>query len=368
MAGPVRVLLVDDDPSLADLMANQLGELREEFAIRVETDPNDALEAVDSGGIDCVVSDYHMPEMDGLELLRYVREMEPNIPFILFTARGSEEIASDAVSEGVTDYFRKRRGSDQWRVLANRIENVAARYRAEQAVQRRESALRQLARTVIDSVSTPIEELLELGRETLEVEYAGFVRGDGPDAEVVVESVDGDVPFATGGGVPLSDDLADVTVDGSGIVAAVADSGGGTPTPVDDGDYGGEDVDYGDGLGDATGDRDDEGFRSYIGAPVYVGDRRYGTICFCDRGERTEFSPWERAFVELLGDWLGHELTSEWARDQSEAVRAAQGRIEDVRAALDEGDDEGAREALDGVEDLLETEPPSSVSVSIELS
>jgi CheY-like chemotaxis protein len=340
MAGPISVLLVDDDPSLADLMANQLGGLREEFVIRVETDPNDALEAVEEGDIDCVVSDYHMPEMDGLELLRYVREMEPGIPFILFTARGSEEIASDAVSEGVTDYFRKRRGSEQWRVLANRIENVAARYRAEAAVQRRESALRQLARTVIDSVSTPIDELLELGRETLEVEYAAFVQGDGPDAEVLVESVDGEVPFPTGQGVPLADDVGDLTVDGGGIVAVTAE---------------------GDGDGE-------EGFRSYIGTPVYVGDRRYGTLCFCDRGGRGEFSAWERAFVELLGDWLGHELTSEWARDQSENVRSAKGRLQGVRDALDDGDEEAAREMLDEIEDLLDQEPPSTMAVSIELS
>ncbi|MFQ3320046.1 MAG: CheY-like chemotaxis protein [Natronomonas sp.] len=340
MAGPIRVLLVDDDPSLADLMASQLGGLREEFSIRVETDPNDALDVVNEGGIDCVVSDYHMPEMNGLELLRYVREMEPNIPFILFTARGSEEIASEAVSEGVTDYFRKRRGSEQWRVLANRIENVAARYRAEEAVQRRESALRHLARTVIDSVSTPIEELLELGRETLEVEYAAFVQGEGTDANVVVESVDSDVPFATGRSVPLADDIGDLTVDGGGIVAVTAQ-----------------------GEGD-----DETGFRSYIGTPVYVGDHRYGTLCFCDRGPRTEFSAWERAFVELLGDWLGHELTSEWARDQSESVRTAKSRVKSARDALDAGDEETVRAELDAIVELLDQEPLSATAVSIEVS
>lgn len=338
MAGSIRVLLVDDDPSLADLMASQLGSLREDFSIRVETDPNDALEAVEAGNIDCVVSDHHMPEMTGLELLRYVREMDPNIPFILFTARGSEEIASDAVSEGVTDYFRKRRGSDQWRVLANRIDNVAARYRAEEAVQRRESALRRLARTVIDSVSTPVEALLELGRETLEVEYAAFVQGDGADAEVLVESADGSLPFSTGGGIPLVDDMGDLTVDSGGIVAVTG--GGG----------------------------DDDGFRSYIAAPVYVGERRYGTICFCDRGEREAFTDWERAFVELLGDWLGHELTSEWARDQSDAVATAHERVESAKQALEDGDDETVRAELDRIAELLDREPPSTTPVSIELS
>lgn len=340
MAGPTRVLLVDDDPSLADLMANQLGDLRETFSIRIETDPNDALEAVESGGIDCVVSDYHMPQMTGLELLRYVREMDADLPFILFTARGSEEIASEAVSAGVTDYFQKRRGADQWQVLANRIENVAARYRAEEAVQRRESALRQLARTVIDSVSTPTEELLKLGRETLEVEYGALVSRSDDGVEVLVESVDGTLPFDTAEGVPLSDDIGDLTVDGGGIVTVAS----------------GPEAD------------DEEEFSSYIGTPVFVGERRYGTLCFCNRGDRTEFTAWERAFVELLGDWLGHELTGEWARDQGESVGAARDRVRRARKALSKGDEQTLEAELDAIERLLDQGPPSTTPVSIELS
>ena len=336
MAGPTRVLLVDDDPSLADLMANQLGGLREDFSIQVETDPNDALETVETGWADCVVSDHHMPRMTGLELLRYVREMDADLPFILFTARGSEEIASDAVSEGVTDYFRKRRGLDQWRVLANRIENAAARYRAEEAVQRREAALRQLARTVVDSVSTPVESLCELGRETLEVEYGALIT-DTDDLEILVESVAGELPFETGYGVPLSDDIDDLTVEDGGIVTV---------------------------TGDAS---DDDGFASYIGTPVYVGERRHGTLCFCDRSDRIAFSDWERAFVELLGDWLGHELTSEWARDQNESVNSARRRTESALDALEDGDEERVRAELKAVRELLDRSPPSTAAVSIEL-
>jgi CheY-like chemotaxis protein len=342
MARPTRVLIVDDDPSLADLMASQLRGLRDEFSIRVETDPNDALDAVDEEDIDCVLSDYHMPEMNGLELLRYVRQMDPNIPFILFTARGSEEIASNAVSEGVTDYFRKRRGEEQWRVLANRIENVAARYRAEKAANRRENALRELTRTVIDSVSTPVDELLELGRETLELEYAAFLRIDDGEGELLVESVADGTDIATGQGVPFSEALADIDFDDNGVTAITADEPADTGTP--------------------------DGFRTYVGAPVYVGDRRYGTICFCDRESPIEFTAWERAFVELLANLLGHELTDEWARDQSEAVRSAKSRLDHAREALDEGDEATARAELDAIEELLERDPPASIPVSVELS
>ena len=338
MAGPTRVLLVDDDPSLADLMASQLGDLDRGFSVQVETDPNDALEAVEAGQVDCVVSDHHMPQMTGLELLRYVREMDADLPFILFTARGSEEIASDAVSEGVTDYFRKRRGSDQWRVLANRIENAAARYRAEEAVQRREAALRQLARTVVDSVSTPVEALCELGRETLDVEYGALITDTDDGIEILVESVDGDLPFATGYSVPVSDDIGALTVDGNGMVAV------------------------------AGGEGSNDEFSSYIAMPVYVGDRRHGTLCFCDRGDRVAFGDWERAFVELLGDWLGHELTGEWAREQNETADIARDRVRGALDALEDGDGDAVREELLAIQELLDRGPSSTTSVSIELS
>ena len=336
MPSPIRLLIVDDDPSLADLMSDQLSELREEFSVRVETDPHDALNAVEAGNIDCVLSDYHMPEMDGLELLRYVREMEPSIPFILFTSRGSEEVASEAVSEGVTDYFRKRRGTDQWEVLANRIENSAARYRAERAVQRREAALNDLARTVIDSVSTPVEDLLELGRETLALEYGALLQGEGDDAEVLVEAADSGVPSPADGGSPFEEFEA-LTVDAGSVVTG-------------------------------TADEESAGFSIYVGSTIYVGDRRYGTLCFCDREADGEFSEWERTFVELLGDWLAHELTSEWARDRDEAVRAARRRVDEVRSAIDDDDTETAREELDAIAKLLDQEPPSATAVSVELS
>jgi GAF domain-containing protein len=158
--------------------------------------------------------------------------------------------------------------------------------------------------------------------------------------EILVETVESELPFDTGHGVPLSDDIGDLTVEGNGIVAVT----GGSETDSDG------------------------GFSSYIGAPVYVGERRYGTLCFCDRGDRTEFTGWERAFVELLGDWLGHELTSEWARDQSETVAAARNRLHSAIETLDDGDDDAVREELVAIAELLDREPPSTAPVSIELS
>jgi PAS domain S-box-containing protein len=73
-----------------------------------------------------------MPTTDGLEFLQIVREKYPDLPFILFTGQGSEEIASEAIAAGVTDYMQKGGGSDQYEVLSNRVQNAVERYRTQQ--------------------------------------------------------------------------------------------------------------------------------------------------------------------------------------------------------------------------------------------
>lgn len=59
--------------------------------------------------IDCIIGDYQMPGMDGIELLRAVRAEFPDLPFVLFTGKGSGAIASEAISAGATSHVRKGR-------------------------------------------------------------------------------------------------------------------------------------------------------------------------------------------------------------------------------------------------------------------
>jgi len=134
----IHVLHVDDDPSFAELVATYLERERERLTVHTETDPRDALDAIrdDDVTFDCVVSDYEMPGLDGLELLRRVREDAPELPFVLFTGKGSEEIASEAITAGVTEYLQKDSTTEQYQVLANRVENAAEHYRAQQYLDR----------------------------------------------------------------------------------------------------------------------------------------------------------------------------------------------------------------------------------------
>ncbi len=135
---PVTVVAVDDDPAMVDLTATFLEREEDGFEVITETDAASVIDHVEAGTPDAVVSDYDMPGKNGLELLTEVRARDSDVPFILFTGKGSEEIASEAISKGVTDYIQKQRGSSQYSVLANRLFNAVEATQATQAVEQSE--------------------------------------------------------------------------------------------------------------------------------------------------------------------------------------------------------------------------------------
>ncbi|MEA5388629.1 response regulator [Haloarculaceae archaeon H-GB11] len=149
----IRVLHVDDEPGFAEMAATFLEREQDRFTVDAVTSAGEALDRIDAAAFDCVVSDYDMPEMDGLELLDAVRERYPELPFVLFTGKGSEEIASEAISHGVTDYLQKETGTDQYTVLANRVENAVTQFRAEQAVEETQERFTKLVEHSTDIVS-----------------------------------------------------------------------------------------------------------------------------------------------------------------------------------------------------------------------
>jgi PAS domain S-box-containing protein len=133
-ARQIRILHVDDDPSFTDLTGTFLEREDDRFVVETATNADEGLELIQDRPPDCVVSDYNMPGTNGLEFLEAVREERPDLPFVLFTGKGSEAVASDAISAGVTDYLQKRSGTEGYELLANRIRNaVHARREAERA-------------------------------------------------------------------------------------------------------------------------------------------------------------------------------------------------------------------------------------------
>lgn len=163
----MHILCVDDDADFLDLTATFLEQKLPSATIHTATRLDEANEHLASHSVNCIVSDYEMPENTGLEFLESVRDEYPDLPFILFTGKGSEEIASQAISAGVTDYLQKR-GTEQYDRLATRIRHAVAEYQTEHQLKER---LKEL--TAIQTISNLLSEDQEYATNPLQqiVEY-----------------------------------------------------------------------------------------------------------------------------------------------------------------------------------------------------
>lgn len=123
----IKVLVVDD--ALADraLVSGLIGK-RLECTILEAPDGRQALGLIEAQRPDIVLTDLQMPEMNGLELVTAVKANFPDIPVLLMTAQGSEEIAAQALQQGAASYVPKRRLADD---LVPTIERVLATARDE---------------------------------------------------------------------------------------------------------------------------------------------------------------------------------------------------------------------------------------------
>ena len=140
---PVEILHVDDDPSVLDLTESFLDAELDGARVTTTTEPDEVIGHLASGAFHCVISDYDMPGRDGLEVLCDVRDEYPDLPFILYTGKGSEEIAAEAINAGVTGYLQKG-GPDQIRRLANRVEHAAVEFRSQIESERYSTVLKAL--------------------------------------------------------------------------------------------------------------------------------------------------------------------------------------------------------------------------------
>lgn len=159
----INVLHVDDDPALTNLSRTVLQEEDDRFSIETATSAQEAMTLIAGDSPDCVVSDYDMPGRDGIELLRSVRENCPELPFILFTGKGSETVASEAISAGVTDYLQKTSGTEQYELLANRIVNAVCQVHAQRQLEEE----RQRVQILFDRLSQPTVEIEHEGDESI---------------------------------------------------------------------------------------------------------------------------------------------------------------------------------------------------------
>jgi DNA-binding NtrC family response regulator len=148
----ISVLYVDDEVMLLDICKVFL-ERSGELQVEITPSATHALDLITSKKFDAVVSDYLMTEMDGIALLKKVRSRNPDLPFIVFTGKGREEVVIEAINNGADFYLQK--GGDpksQFVELEHKIKQAVRRRRAETALQESEQRFRGIAERSSDLI------------------------------------------------------------------------------------------------------------------------------------------------------------------------------------------------------------------------
>jgi PAS domain S-box-containing protein len=120
----IRILHVDDNGSDLDLTELNLRKLRQPFALVWAYTGDQALKMLSVETYDCILCDYQMPGISGLELLKDLRSKGNETPFIFLTGQGNEEIAAEAFRTGADDYFTKEVGFAHYDRIANSIRRI----------------------------------------------------------------------------------------------------------------------------------------------------------------------------------------------------------------------------------------------------
>ena len=181
MSRSIRVLYVDDDPQSLDVIPNRC-EAVSELRFETESRPRTVTEPLHED-LDCLVTDYRMPSMDGIELLTEVSDQQPDLPILLLTGHGGGEIASEALDKGATEYMEKSTAIAQPDLLANRIRNAVEQMRREKTNRALATDADRFIRAT--SPTAVYEAAVDLTCETLGFEDAAVIE-DTPEGWSVV--------------------------------------------------------------------------------------------------------------------------------------------------------------------------------------
>jgi two-component system response regulator HydG len=195
MPDPATVLVADDDPGLRESLERTL--TREGYRVVVASDGRAALERLQAGGIDVVLTDLKMPGLSGIELLRAVKGLLPDVDVILLTAFGTIEEAVKAMKDGAYDFLTKpvQRAQLQ-RVIRQALERRDL-IQQNRALQKRLDAL--LSQGAVIGASPAFRRMMMLVEQVSDSSATVLIQGEsGTGKELVARAVHARSPRRSG--------------------------------------------------------------------------------------------------------------------------------------------------------------------------
>ena len=150
----IRVLHVDDDPSMQEITKLMLLDLNSGFEIDNACCVNEAFKKLSTGCYDVVVSDFEMPQKNGLQFLTELRDQNIGVPFILFTGKGREDVAVKALNLGADSYINKN-GSPEtvYCELVDAINKTVERKKSRELLAKSESKYHALVENSLQGIA-----------------------------------------------------------------------------------------------------------------------------------------------------------------------------------------------------------------------
>ena len=168
------LLVADDDPAVRESLQRAL--TREGYAVVLAPDGQAALERLEAGGIDLVLSDLKMPGLSGLELLPRAKVVAPEVDFIMLTAFGTVEEAVKAMKDGATDFLTKPFQRAQLVKVVRQALERRALIAQNRALQQRLDAL--LGQGDFIGVSGPFQRMMDLVKKVADSSATILIQGE----------------------------------------------------------------------------------------------------------------------------------------------------------------------------------------------
>ncbi|HEY3065451.1 MAG TPA: sigma-54 dependent transcriptional regulator [Methylomirabilota bacterium] len=186
MSEPVTLLVADDDPGLRESLERTL--TREGYSVVLASDGRAALERVQAGGVDLILTDLKMPGLTGLELLRAAKAIAPDVDVVLLTAFGTVEHAVSAMKEGAYDFLTKPFRREQLLKLVAKALERRALINTNRELQRQLDALRGRGGAI--GVSPAFRRMITLVEQVADSAATVLIQGEsGTGKELVARMI-----------------------------------------------------------------------------------------------------------------------------------------------------------------------------------